>query len=38
MFKNIWIKYSSDIPKDALKIARIAGINEEIIKDAENYL
>ncbi len=37
-YRLIEVKYSSDIPKDALKIARIAGIDEEIIKDAENYL
>ena len=37
-YRLIEVKYSSDIPKDALKIAKIAGIDEKIIKDAENYL
>ncbi|HHZ00411.1 MAG TPA: DNA mismatch repair protein MutS, partial [Tissierellia bacterium] len=37
-YRLIEVKYSGDIPKDALKIARIAGIDEEIIKDAERYL
>ena len=37
-YRLIEVKYSSDIPKDALKIARMAGIDEEIIKDAERYL
>ena len=37
-YKLIEVKYSSDIPKDALKIAKMAGIDEEIIKDAERYL
>ena len=37
-YRLIEVKYSSDIPKDALKIAKIAGIDEEIIKDAESYL
>lgn len=37
-YRLIEVKYSSDIPKDALKIAKLAGIDEEIIKDAENYL
>ena len=37
-YRLIEVKYSSDIPKDALKIAKMAGINETIIKDAESYL
>lgn len=37
-YRLIEVKYSGDIPKDALKIARIAGMDEEIIKDAENYI
>jgi DNA mismatch repair ATPase MutS len=37
-YRLIEVKYSSDIPKDALKIAKIAGINQEIIEDAEKYL
>ena len=37
-YRLIEVKYSSDIPKDALKIAKMAGIDEEIIKDAERYL
>lgn len=37
-YRLIEVKYSGDIPKDALKIARIAGIDEEIIKDAERYI
>lgn len=32
------VKNSSSIPKDALKIAGIAGINEDIIKTAEGYI
>ncbi|HHZ02170.1 MAG TPA: DNA mismatch repair protein MutS [Tissierellia bacterium] len=37
-YRLIEVKYSSDIPKDALKIAKMAGIHEEIIEDAERYL
>ena len=37
-YRLIEVKYSSDIPIDALKIAKMAGIDEEIIKDAERYL
>ncbi len=37
-YRLIEVKYKSDIPKDALKIAKLAGIYPEIIQDAENYL
>lgn len=37
-YRLIEVKYRDDIPKDALKIARMAGIYEGIIKDAENYI
>lgn len=37
-YRLIEVKYKSDIPKDALKIASIAGIYPEIIEDAENYI
>lgn len=37
-YRLIEVNYSGDIPKDALRIAKMAGIDEEIIKDAENYL
>jgi len=37
-YRLIEVKYESFIPKDALKIAKMAGIKEEIIKDAESYL
>ena len=37
-YRLIEVQYQSDIPKDAIKIAKMAGINESIIKDAENYL
>lgn len=37
-YRLIEVKYQKDIPKDALKIARMSGIYEEIIKDAENHL
>lgn len=37
-YRLIEVKYSSDIPKDALKIAKIAGIDQKIIEDAERYL
>ncbi|MFA9424189.1 MAG: DNA mismatch repair protein MutS, partial [Sedimentibacter sp.] len=37
-YRLIEVKYKSDIPKDALKIAKMAGIYPEIIQDAENYL
>ena len=31
-YRLIEVKYSSDIPKDALKIAKIAGIDEKLLK------
>jgi len=37
-YRLIEVKYQKDIPKDALKIAKMSGIYEGIIKDAENYL
>ena len=37
-YRLVEVKYSSDIPKDALKIAKIAGIDQEIIEDAQRYL
>lgn len=37
-YRLIEVKYSSFIPKDALNIAKLAGIDEAIIKDAERYL
>lgn len=37
-YRLIEVKYTSDIPKDALKIAKMAGIDQEIIEDAERYL
>jgi len=37
-YNLVEVKYQNFIPKDALKIAKMAGISEEIIKDAENYL
>lgn len=37
-YRLVEVKYESFIPKDALKIAKMAGIKEEIIKDAESYL
>jgi len=37
-YRLIEVKYKNDIPKDALKIAKMAGIDPEIIEDAENYL
>lgn len=37
-YNLIEVKYKSAIPKDALKIAKMAGINAEIINDAENYI
>ena len=37
-YRLVEVKYESFIPKDALKIAKMAGIKEEIINDAENYL
>ena len=37
-YRLIEVKYNNNIPKDALKIARIAGINLEVIEDAEKYL
>lgn len=37
-YRLVEVKYKSFIPKDALKIAKMAGIDDEIIKDAERYL
>lgn len=37
-YRLIEVKYKNDIPKDAIKIAKMAGIPEEVINDAENYL
>ncbi|MDW5299421.1 MAG: DNA mismatch repair protein MutS [Sedimentibacter sp.] len=37
-YRLIEVKYKSDIPKNALSIAKMAGIYSEIIEDAENYL
>lgn len=37
-YRLIEVKYSKDIPKDAIKIAKMAGLSKEIIEDAENYL
>lgn len=37
-YRLIEVKYKKDIPKDAIKIAKMAGISKEIIEDAENYL
>lgn len=37
-YNLIEVKYKSSIPKDALKIAKMAGIHDEIINDAEKYL
>jgi len=37
-YRLIEVKYKKDIPKDAIKIAKMAGIQEEIIIDAESYL
>lgn len=37
-YRLIEMKYKKDIPKDAIKIAKMAGIYEGIIRDAENYL
>ena len=37
-YRLIEVKYKKDIPKDAIKIAKMAGIQEEIINDAESYL
>lgn len=37
-YRLIETEYTKDIPKDAIKIAKMAGIFEEIINDAENYL
>ena len=37
-YRLIEVQYEKDIPKDAIKIAKMAGIPEGLIKDAENYL
>ncbi len=37
-YRLIEVKYQKDIPKDAIKIAKMAGIYEEIIIDAERYI
>lgn len=37
-YRLVEVKYKKDIPKDAIKIARMAGIYSEIILDAENYI
>lgn len=37
-YRLVETEYKKDIPKDAIKIAKMAGILEEIINDAENYL
>jgi len=37
-YRLVEVKYKSDIPKDAIKIAKMAGIHKKIINDAENYL
>ncbi len=37
-YRLIEVKNENFIPKDALKIAKMAGIQDTIIKDAENYL
>lgn len=37
-YRLVEVKYQQDIPKDAIRIAKMAGIYEEIIGDAENYL
>lgn len=37
-YRLIEVKYKKDIPKDAINIAKMAGISREIIEDAENYL
>jgi DNA mismatch repair ATPase MutS len=37
-YRLIEVKNENFIPKDALKIAKMAGIQDKIIKDAESYL
>nr|WP_312576584.1 DNA mismatch repair protein MutS [Sedimentibacter sp.] len=37
-YRLIEVKHENFIPKDALKIAKMAGIQDKIIKDAEKYL
>jgi hypothetical protein len=37
-YRLIEVKYKDDIPKDAIKIAKIAGIREEIILEAEKIM
>lgn len=37
-YRLIEVKYKKDIPKDAIKIAKMAGIREEIILDAERTI
>lgn len=37
-YRLIEVKYNRDIPKDALNIAKIAGIDSKIIEDAEKYI
>jgi DNA mismatch repair ATPase MutS len=37
-YSLIEVKYKKDIPKDALKIAKMAGIPKEILDEAEKYL
>ena len=37
-YRLIEVMYKNDIPKDALKIAKMAGIFPEIIEDAEKYI
>lgn len=37
-YRLVEVNYTKDIPKDAIKIAKMAGIPEKIVEDAENYL
>lgn len=37
-YRLIEVKYQHNIPKNAIKIAKMAGIQQGIIDDAENYL
>ena len=37
-YRLIEVKYKKDIPKDAIKIAKMAGIKQEIIKEAEKTM
>lgn len=37
-YRLIEVKGRGSAPKDALRIARMAGVSDEIIRDAENYL